>query len=308
MPRVSVLLTCYNHLEYLPACVEGLLAQTMGDFEVVALDDGSADGTRDWLRANLGADPRVRLEFNSQNLGTYGTLNRGLELATARYVAILNDDDVWLPEKLDRQVADLEANPRAALSHTGGWFIDGQGARIEGAPLGFPFPRTPGGDVYALLIGYNKIIASSALFRRDVVAETGPFDAGFYGCGDWHMWLRIAERHEVEYVDEPLTLYRIHGENACLDVDRMNRDSLLIRKWLSGRVPSLASRLRHDRELRAAFVHNWACLGTELVWAGEAAEGRRAYLESLRLQPTRFKSLLRLAASFLPRRAFRALR
>lgn len=308
MPLVSVLLTSYNHLPYLAPCVEGLLAQTLTDFEVLVLDDGSTDGSRDWLRERLGGDPRVRFAFSDANLGTYGALNHGLDSSSGEFVAVLNDDDVWMPAKLERQVAALRANPRAALSHTDGHFIDGQGARIEGEPLNFPYPRTPSGDVYALLIERNRIIASSALFRRSVVDEAGRFDAEFYGCGDWHMWLRIAERYEVEFVDEPLTRYRVHGANACLDAEKMNRDGRIIREWLTTRQSALAARLRSDRALRDAFAHNWACLGTERVWMGDARGGRAAYWQSLRMRPTRLKSVLRLAASLLPRRAFRALR
>lgn len=308
MPVVSVLLTSYNHLPYLPDCVDGLVAQTLADYEAIVLDDGSDDGSREWLRERLGGDPRFRLAYSEQNLGTYGVLNRGLELATGEFVAVLNDDDVWMPRKLERQVEALRANPLAALSHTDGMFIDGSGAPIAGEPLDFPYPRTPSGDVYALLIHRNRIIASSALFRRPVVGEVGPFDAGFYGCGDWHMWLRITERHEVAFVDEPLTLYRVHGTNACLDAEKMNRDGRIIREWLTTRQSALDERVRRDRALRDAFAHNWACLGTELAWMGDVPGARKAYAQSLRMRPTRLKSLLRLIATVLPRRAFRALR
>lgn len=80
MPRVSVLLTCYNHRRYLPAAVDGLRAQTFRDFETLALDDGSTDGSREWL----SEQPDLRTVFNARNLGTYATLNEGLPLARAR--------------------------------------------------------------------------------------------------------------------------------------------------------------------------------------------------------------------------------
>jgi len=263
MPRVSVLLTCYNHLPYLRQAVDDLQAQTFTDFEVVALDDGSVDGSREWLTYELPQRlPRVRVELNERNLGTYATLNRGLGLAAGEYIAILNDDDRWAPAKLERQVDVLDQGAEFGLVHTGGWFIDGEGGRIDGAPLGFPFPRTRSGDIFVDLVLRNHIIHSGALFRRRCVERVGPYSDQFYGCGDWHLWLRIAEHWHVAFVEEPLTFYRIHGAKACLDLDRMNDDSRAIRKWLSARTPEILRGRPGDAAVRLALAHNEACLGT----------------------------------------------
>ena len=184
MPRVSILLTCYNHLRYLPAALDGVARQTFQDFEVIALDDGSTDGTRDWLRNRAGVH---RVVFNEQNLGTYATLNVGLREARGEFVAVLNDDDQWAPEKLERQVALMDADPQVGLVHTDGWFIDGAGERLEGSPLGFEFPRTRSGDVLLALLYANKIIASAALVRRECFERLGGFDESYFGSGDWQM-------------------------------------------------------------------------------------------------------------------------
>ncbi len=306
MPRVSVLLTCYNHLAYIGEALDGLAQQTYRDFEVIALDDGSQDGTREYLLENAEKFG-LRIEFNSKNLGTYGTLNRGLELASGEFIAILNDDDVWLPNKLAGQVEMMDRDPKIGLAHTGGWFIDGQRQRIEGSPLGFPFPDTPTGDLFTLLVDHNQIIASSTLFRSACVAETGPFDPSFYGCGDWHMWLRIAERWHVGYLRGDHTLYRIHGANACLDEGKMNEDGLRIRSWIEGRAGEIIAGAPDRPGIVAALAHNSACLGTEFGWRGDVGRARQAYVRSIRLMPWRFKSYARLAATLLPRKLFRAL-
>src|SRR4051794_4385552 len=109
MPRVSILLTCYNHLTYLPECLEGVLSQTFADYEILALDDGSTDGTREWLLEKEAAG-LLRCIFNEKNIGTYGTLNVGLAEAAGDLIAVLNDDDLWAPEKLARQVALFNEN------------------------------------------------------------------------------------------------------------------------------------------------------------------------------------------------------
>ncbi|MDI9636676.1 glycosyltransferase [Kamptonema cortianum] len=303
MPRVSILLTCYNHIDYLPVCLKSVFDQSFQDFEVIALDDGSTDGTREWLQQY--AD-RVKLVFNETNLGTYGTLNVGLQHATGEFIAVLNDDDVWVPNKLERQVEMMDAEPLVGLVHTDGHFIDGTGCLMEGSPLGFEFPRTETGDVLLALVYANKIIASAALVRRACFDELGGFNEDYFGSGDWEMWYRVAEKWKVGYVAEPLTMYRVHGANASHKLDRIWRDDEMLRNWIAERIDSYAGRFPED-DLNRAKAHNLACLGTVRTLNGSPDAGRQAYRESLRINPGRWQSRLRLAATYLPRSIFRKL-
>lgn len=303
MPRVSVLLTCYNHLDYLGPCLDSLRSQTFRDFEVIALDDGSTDGTREFLAKQ--ADLRVHL--NESNLGTYGTLNVGLGLATGDWIAVFNDDDLWAPEKLQRQIEALEGWPRTGLVHTSGWFIGPDGNRLsDPEPLGFPWPKTKSGDVLADLMHHNQIITSSALFSREAVERVGQFDPSFYGCGDWQMWLRIASEFDVVHVDEPLTFYRVHETNAARNEDRMNDDSRRIREWLA--TWEAISPESERAGIPEAVAHNWACLGTERAWNGEMRAARAAYARAIKLRPGRPQTYLRWLAAWGPRNWFRRLR
>jgi len=302
MPRVSILLTCYNHMAYLPACVDSIRAQSFQDFEVIALDDGSTDGSREWLSSQSD----LRLIFNETNLGTYGTLNVGLSAASGEFIAVLNDDDLWGPEKLARQVAAMDSDSKVGFVHTGGWFIDGAGDRIaDPEPLGFPFPRTGDGDLLPDLIDHNQMITSSLLVRAEAFDKCGPFDPGFYGCGDWQMWLRIAEHYDGRYIDAPLVFYRVHGANAFLNTEKMNDDSRRIREWLAEQ----EARFNLDSRpgLRHAFAHNWACLGTERAWNGDMKRAREAYRQAIRREPGRWRTYLRWVAAWGPPGLFRRL-
>ncbi|MEJ5170273.1 MAG: glycosyltransferase [Fimbriimonadales bacterium] len=302
MPRVSILLTCYNHARFLRPCLDAVFSQTFRDFEVIAVDDGSTDGSREML----ASEPRIdRLLLTERNVGTYEALNRALACAQGEFVAVLNDDDLWAPEKLERQLALFDADSKIGLVHTDGWFIDGEGARLEGSPLGFEFPRTETGDVLTALIYANKIIASAALVRRECFEQVGGFDPAYFGSGDWHMWLRVAERWLVGFVPEPLTFYRVHGANASHKLERIWRDDERLRLWIRSRYEQYLASGRSRQELLRAFAHNEACLGTVLMLNGKPEEARRAYLRSLRLRPTRVKSVLRLVGTFLPRGWFR---
>lgn len=302
MPRVSILLTCYNHRDYIQEAVDGIRQQTFQDYEIVAIDDGSKDGTREWL----AEQPDIRCIFNADNLGTYETLNVGLRATQGEFVAVLNDDDVWLPNKLERQVALLDAHPKVGLVHTGGYFIDGKSARREGNPLGFAFPRFATGDILLGLVYENKIIASAALARRTCFEQLGEFNREYFGSGDWEMWFRIAERWEVGFVDEPLTLYRVHGANASHKLERIWRDDEKLRDWITTRLAGIDGRFP-PKDLTRARGFNQAALGTVRTLNGEPARGRKAYLESIRLDPGRWKSYVRWLATYLPKSTFRRL-
>ncbi len=311
LPLVSVLLTCYNHLPYIGECVEGVLAQTYPNLQIIAIDDGSTDGTREWLKENesrIATRCPIKIIFSEQNLGTYGALNAAIEASSGELLAVLNDDDFWLPEKIASQVELLRNDARIGLTHTDGEFVDQQSAVIKGSPLGFAYPRTATGDMFPALIEFNKIIASSTLFRRECLAKVGPFDPEFYGCGDWHMWVRIAEFWHVGFVHRSLTRYRVHDLNACHNSDRMIEDEWRIRTWLRGRTRELLQSDRSSNELRRALAHNLACIGTESAWRGNRGAALVAYLDSLRLLPTRFKSLLRIGSLLLPAKLLRKLR
>lgn len=313
MPRVSILLTCYNHLKYLPVAWQGVVDQTFTDWEVIAIDDGSTDGTREWLD-QLTAKDNVRVILTETNLGTYGALNRALAEAKGEFIAILNDDDVWAPTKLEKQVALMVARPEVGLVHTEGWFIDGEGRERKDSPLGFAFPRFETGDLVAALIYENKVIASAALARRVCFEKLGGFNDAYFGSGDWEMWMRIAEEWAVGCVPEPLTFYRVHGANASHKLERIWKDDQMLREWFATREPQWRDRKGEWRTafaepgvLDRAMAHNSAALGTVRTLNGDRSGGRRAYADSIRRFPGRAKSYVRWLATFLPSSWFRKL-
>lgn len=295
-----MLLTCYNHARWLPAAVASVRAQTFEDYEIIAIDDGSTDGTRAWLAEQEG----IHTILNESNVGTYASLNIALRAAKGEFVAVLNDDDVWLPTKLERQIELLEAHPRVGLVHTGGYFIDDAGNQLRGSPLGFAFPRFATGDVLMGLVYENKIIASAALARRECFDRVGEFNEAYYGSGDWEMWFRIAEHYHVGFVDEPLTLYRVHGDNASHKLEKIWKDDQRLREWMAPRLVPLVGRFPEEDVLRAR-AFNFAALGMERALNGDAKGGRQALHDAIKLHPRRLKSYLRWLSTYLPTPLFR---
>ncbi|MCS7208439.1 MAG: glycosyltransferase [Fimbriimonadales bacterium] len=297
MPKVSVLIPSYNHAQFLPATLESVFQQTFTDYEIVVVDDGSTDNSVAILQS-YGA--RVRL-FVQPNRGTYPTLNRCIAESQGEYLAILNSDDLWMPTKLEKQLALLEANSKVGLVHTGGRFIDAHGQVLSRNPLGFEWPRTPTGNVIELLVRCNQIIISSVLARRECFERLGGFREDLYGSGDWEMWFRVALEYDIGYIDEPLTMYRVHGCNASFQRRRVYEDDVKVRtESIHACESRLWQRATDPKAMRLALAHSYACLGTAYALLGDRENARRAYLRSLRLYPLRFKSLLRLGLTFLP--------
>lgn len=290
MPLVSVVLTSYNHAPYLPQAIESALGQTLKDIEIVAIDDASTDGSQDILQRY--AD-RVQVVLHESNRGTYATLNEGISLTNAPFIAILNSDDVWLPQKLEKQVAVMESDTRIGLVHTGFRVIDAEGNPIEGNPLGIRFHPNPQGDLLAELLTRNLFITSSVMFRRECVERCGVFEEHLFGMGDWDLWLRIAEHYTIGYVPEALTLYRLHGQNTMYQSERMLADDLWIHEErIRKRIPEL---LKHDGwRMRRAVGIALAALGVIYGRMGQRDRAREAFVESLRHHPWRLKTWLRL--------------
>jgi glycosyltransferase involved in cell wall biosynthesis len=199
-------MTVYNGASYVAEAVESVLRQTFTDFELLVIDDASTDDSMARLRRYT--DPRLRLLGNDRNQGQAWSLNRGLQLARAPYVARLDQDDMCLPERLERQVAVLDKEPAVTVVGTLMCGIDQRGRRqgLLGRPL-----RNYGSFVGSLLLGLCPVCHPSVMFRRDVVVELGGYDPSFSPAEDVELWTRLAlAQHNAYVIPEPLALYRVH--------------------------------------------------------------------------------------------------
>ena len=208
-PRVSVVIPTYNRAALLVEAVESVLAQTFADLEVIIADDGSTDGSAE-LVAALG-DERVEV-LRLDHSGTPAVArNAALARARGELVAFLDSDDVWVPEKLERQVAILHRSPGVGLVCSNSSVIDEDGNGIRDRYL--PPDEGASGDVLAELLDVNFVVNSSAVARRELVEQAGAFseDPRLRAVEDYDLWLRVAATCEVVYLPEALVGYREHG-------------------------------------------------------------------------------------------------
>lgn len=241
MPNVSVIIPNYNHARFLPERIESVLGQTYRDFDVLILDDASADGSRG-IMERYADDDRVTVNVNRENSGSaFRQWRKGVHMTRGQYVWIAESDDIAEASFLDTMVRILETHPAAGLAYCRSGRIDEEGNRLPD-----PSPR---GDEYELdrwladftnngrdecarhLVRRNTIPnASAVVFRREVYERAGGTDPSMILCGDWMTWARMAAVSDVAYTARALNRFRVHTAS--------------VRHAAAGGVAGLCERLR----------------------------------------------------------------
>jgi glycosyltransferase involved in cell wall biosynthesis len=207
MHFISIVLCTYNGALHLDEQLRTLRAQT-GVAEIVVVDDGSTDGTWGILERHAGQDARIRLNRNPEKLGVTRNFERGIRLARGEWVALADQDDVWLPGKLARLRAAWDG--RACLLHHATHKFRGSVPPALSSPAG-ERRKFSGQDLRCLLYR-NTIVGHTTLVRTEVARQLMPFPAG--GPHDWWIGAGAALLGQVQYIDEYLVHYRIHAGNA----------------------------------------------------------------------------------------------
>lgn len=205
---VSVLLPVYNAGPALGRAIESILAQDEPDFELIVIDDGSTDGSRELIRKYAADDERVRPVLHERNIGLAPTLNEGLQLARTQLVARMDQDDEALPNRLRVQAAFMDRRPQVAVA--GSWVYH-MGAKRRFDRL-VEFPTEPE-QIRAQLPRENCLYHPSVIFRRDEILALGGYRPEFANAEDYDLWLRVSKVHDLAVIPEPLLRYRfsVHG-------------------------------------------------------------------------------------------------
>ncbi len=204
-PLVTVLMSVFNDSAYLAEAVASILNQTFTDFDFLIIDDGSTDGSSRFL--NGLQDPRVRVIRHELNQGLTRSLKHGVELATGRYLARLDADDLTFADRLERQVAFLERNPDVVLLGGGCALIDEAGRVLS-------VLRQPGSDLEIRWTGLltNPFVHSTVMVRRQVLQEHGlNYDESFQTTQDYDLWSRLLRHGRGANLDSPLIWYRLRA-------------------------------------------------------------------------------------------------
>jgi len=292
-PRISVVMAVFNGERFLRESIDSILAQSFADFEFLIVDDGSTDGTREIITSY--EDARIRLVVNEQNLGLTPSLNRGLQLAGGDFIARQDADDISEPERFEKQIAFLDANPDVALLGAQYRYMDETGASWDTEPL----PCSHHELSWALLFGTPFIHSAVMLRRQQALDSVGKYDESTSHAQDYEYWNRIAATHRVANLERCLVRYRCHtGSMTAASHDSTVRPLDILRAALIGRMLGWDSDAIH-----ANAAHGDAMASLVLGWADAVAidQTERAAADVLqlldvisrerRLQPEELESL-----------------
>jgi glycosyltransferase involved in cell wall biosynthesis len=278
-PRVDIVLPIYNGVRYLARAIESALAQTYPHYEIIAVNDGSRDGSSEIVRRYLGSG-RIRY-VEQANQGVANARNTGIAHSSGKFIALLDQDDVWLSDKLEKQVAYMEAYPEVALLHARVACINGEGREID--CKGWMYVDGACGYCAERLLAGNRIAPLTVLIRRSCLDEVGTFRQAFAPADDWHLWLRIAVRYPLGFLDEVVGHYRVHDSNESKNLLKMKTAEIAVIESFCDSFPNEFQHMnRWVIESKLVGLHERAA---EML----AAADRASEAAALRRKATRMK-------------------
>ena len=193
--KVSVIIPTYNRKHTLGRAIESIISQTIKPLEIIIVDDGSNDGTREWIKQEY---PFIKY-LNQNNSGVSASRNRGIFSANGNWIAFLDSDDEWIPEKLERQLSILSSDKEAVFCHTNEIWIR-NGTRVNQMRKHQKY----GGYIFEKCLDMCRISPSSSIIKKEVFDHIGYFDESLIVCEDYDLWLRIAAHYKILFLDQPL--------------------------------------------------------------------------------------------------------
>lgn len=281
---VSIIIPAYNHRDYILGTIGSVLTQTFLDFEIIVVNDGSPDDTRDVLRPYI-SDGRIHY-IEQSNAGQAAARNHGLSESRGEFVAFLDDDDLWPREKLQTQMDLLNSHPTAVMAY-GYTEVFGCGPTHR-----WPGPDAPTGEVRSEFLRCNWLWSpGQCLIRRAALLSIGGLDTGIWGADDWDMYIRLASLGPFVFSNHCALQYRQHAKSASNSIFRLNKNVRKVMRKHLGLLPSFGT-----SELWFSARKSWAdgfrpkvLYGSdELTRTGRHADALRYLLEGAKLEPSLF--------------------
>ena len=292
-PQVSVIILTRNRPEFLVKAVESVLNQTYTDFEIVIVDDASTDKTPEVIKSFQ--DPRIISIRHDVNKGESGSRNAGVKVAKGELVAFLDDDDEWLPQKLELQVSLLQkGNDKLGGVYTGFYKWD----MVEEKIVGEIIPKKRGNISEDMFIKNWVGTPSTVLVKNKCFQDVGEFDEKLVFGPDWDMWLRIAHKYEFEYIASPLVKYGIHSQQM----------STSYRKWILGREKLLEKYGEFFSVKRKGQSEFWVLLGVNYCYDGNFEKGIKTFWYGIKNYPHDIRFYYNMCLALMGERIFKTVK
>ena len=267
---VSVIIPSFNRLHTLKRAIDSVFAQSYSRIELIVVDDGSSDGTSAWVSQLQLATQKIRVRCIVQNNhGVSHARNRGIDIASGQWIALLDSDDYWHKDKLQKQLQSLALHSSCRLCHCDElWIRDGKRINQKNRH------RKHGGDIFEQCLALCAISPSAVVIHKDIFAQHGMFNESLPACEDYDLWLRITAHEPVAFIDEPLlTKTGGHKDQLSRRFPVMDRFRL---QSLAGIIRS--NKLDHTQRLKA---HDMFMKKLSIVRLGAEKRGNEAMLQSL---------------------------
>lgn len=274
MVKVSVVIPTHNRADLLPRAINSVLAQTEQDFEVIVVSDGSTDDTEKVVKEIQNKDNRVQFEHYSPGKGGNFARNEGIRLSQGVYVAFLDDDDEWVPNKLEKQLALMEQNSKMVLCYTGVHVI------YVNEKIEYSFLPKHEGDLSRVILLDNCIGSTSTpMVRKSVFEESGVFDNDLAALQDFDLWIRITQYGEVGVVKEELiNYYNYRGTKQVSAVTAKYENAFA---YINNKYKDLFAQMT-ESEKTTKLVNEYILLGNKAMRNNEKKKARSYYKKVLK--------------------------
>jgi len=273
MPTVSVIIHTYNNEKFIAETVESVLNQTYKDYEIIVVDDGSVDGTREALMPYM---QKIRYHYK-ENGGIASAKNAGINLSQSELVAFLDHDDLWVPDKLQLQMECFKENPLLGLvyaKYTS--FRDGKELRTK-PEKGYS------GWIFKELLAKSFIQTSTVVVKKKCLNAVGPYDESFSLGDEYDMFLRISKKFQCGFVNKGLTRYRVHDTNASNNDFLFDNENLGVYKKIYNNFTDLDT--EEKKILRKRIARYSMKVAEGLNSQGKLEESKKYQKEALRYLP-----------------------
>jgi len=298
MAKVSVIIPVYNASRFIGETIKSVLSQTYKDFEIIVVDDGSTDNSADIVKSF--GDKKIIL-IKQKNRGVSAARNTGIKASTGKFIALLDHDDLWLPEKLEKQIPLLEKNPDVALVYSDVCYIDARGNPVSWMLKQFEPHR---GYVLKELFITDFIPCLTAVFRKDVIEKIGFFNERYRYAEEYELFLRMARFFQFDFVDEVLACYRVHQNNLSRNIIQSYLENIEILEHFYHSVPEVK---KFEYVARKRIANMYFITGRRFqVEERNRTQAIKMFRKSLNYNSTSMKSILGLLTAFfnipVPRR------
>lgn len=293
-PVVSVVIPTKNRAHYLSFAIQSVLNQTFEDFELLIVDAVSRDSTREVVSGFK--DKRIRYIKEEIDRGPSASRNTGIIDSKGEFIAFLDDDDLWMPKKLEKQLSLFRKNQLVDVVYTGCLEF-----RDKGRILGYRIPQTKGNIFPRILMNNFLGNCSTVMVKKECFDKVGLFDERLQGFEDYDLWIRLAKYCQFDYVKEPLVLYRFHEKRITTNLNRIRKaHEILYKKYFKEIM------MADDRK---KIFGEWNCSrGVIHFKCGDMERGRTEFIRAICNNPFNIVYYVNLSISFFGLKAYIRLR